>query len=166
MATSTAFDYGCSRQLRAIETHKPVDFRKSAFAKAAEAWTARHLGATRYKPREPLDCLLDNIGIEVKTLVDNPRGNITIHPSALKRKFQFAKEKDLKGLALVVLDFRKSERPTLYFRKNLGSFSINTLTRAQSWEELKRGLLDETMRTDSNQKAQRPGGLSRAADLY
>jgi hypothetical protein len=118
-----------ARRRRASETFKPSTQAKQLLAAKSEVSVAKMLRAARTRNNAAMDTILKRHGlhgIEVKTLIDNKNDKITMHPSSLLRKLEWAKANKA-SLHTVVVD-RRGTKPRLFYRAGVGSFRLRSLT--------------------------------------
>lgn len=84
---------------------------------------------------QPFDVVVGRAAIEVKVFVDQKNDKITMHPESLARKVSAARK--LKVQAHTVVFDTRSGKPTIYYRKGVGSFRVGSLEKVESLKELR-----------------------------
>ena len=138
------------RAARALASYKPATKAKQDHAEGNEEKLARHIGGRGLPDNEPMDVLVPRPGgehgIELKTMLDNARGAITVHGDARLRKHRWA-EATGNRIHTVVMDDRDVWEDgahvalfsghKLYYRRGVGSFSVKAMYPVKSYAELK-----------------------------
>lgn len=130
---------------------------------------ARAVGGNSLKDNEPVDVMISSggkvqHGIELKTMVDNANGKITMKASAIARKADWMKTNDAE-FHTVVFDDQKvfngkgagkhdDSKRQIFYKRGFGSFRISSMYRVNSMEELQK--LIETPHKDLPSSAQPP----------
>lgn len=119
---------------RALLAMKPADRRIQSLSTKCEKSVADAVGGEMFADNRPLDVIVKNketgktYGIEVKALIVQTNDKITMKTSAIQRKLAYAKKNKLKSIYTVVVDYRQSEtRPTVYYKKGVGSFRVGSM---------------------------------------
>jgi hypothetical protein len=143
-----------SRAARALASYKPATKAKQDHAEDNEEKLAKMLGGEALPDNEPMDVVVPRPGgehgIELKTMLDNTRGAITMHGEARRRKRQWS-EATGNPIHTVVPDDRDEweggahahlfSGHKLYYRRGVGSFSVAAMYPVPSYSQL-RQLLD------------------------
>jgi phosphohistidine phosphatase len=106
------------------------DKRQQDIAEKMENHLASALGMKKSPDNKPFDLFGTKYAVEVKTLVSNTNGKITMNAAAIARKDAFIKESGLKPFTVVV-DAR-GVKPTYFVRAGYGSFRLGSMTAAAS----------------------------------
>src|SRR5262245_7615240 len=77
---------GNARSERAKTTHVPSTKAVRKVATASQTELAGHIKGQEIADNKPFDVVYKDVGIEVKTLVNQKNDKITMHPSSLARK--------------------------------------------------------------------------------
>jgi hypothetical protein len=139
------------KQQRAKASYKASTRRKQRLAEGQEPIIAKQIGARL--PTESnfaVDVILDlpgkrEVGIEVKTLVDQKNHKITMHPDSRRRKLAWKAERPGKrALVTVIVDKRPkrlySGHP-YYIRHGVGSFRLKNVQPVEKLSDLLRFIL-------------------------
>lgn len=147
-----------AKAARAKAAHHLVDKTIQRYAEEHnEPAFAKAVGGLSFKDNEPVDVVVGNAkgviahGIELKTMVSNKAGKITMKKSAMDRKAQWEQEKSATFHTVVIDDSAvfnaKGEgkhdpsKRKLYYRRGYGSFRVHTMHRVKSVAAVKK-LLD------------------------
>jgi hypothetical protein len=128
-----------SRAVTALKFYKPVtgDKRKSANEKEQEVASA--LGGEWLPNHEPADALIPvgkrKIGLEIKTMFENEKGEIRIDDGAMKNKVNWVRQKMCDRFDMVVINHQTGE---MWYRRGIGNFSINSMYKVKDYNELKK----------------------------
>ena len=87
----------------------------------------------------PFDVLRGKVGIEIKTLQSSDDTRVNMKAKSRRHKEEYAAENRLKAYTVAV-DYRSGGKPTVYYKKGLGAFSLSTMDRLTSIKELARVL--------------------------
>lgn len=145
-----------SKELCVIETDRVARAKANANparkewqdrGEANEPRIARMVGGKSLDDNEPFDVLVKfgskQHGIEVKTFVDNKSSKITMNKEALSNKARW-KRQNKAAVHTVVVDDRDLFNRTLYsghkvyYRKGVGSFRLESMTRVEDAQHLRR----------------------------
>jgi HK97 family phage portal protein len=117
-----------AKQKAAIASRKPCGKDKQDIAEKSEAKVSKALGLPRTKDNSAFDLRNDDVGVEIKTMVDGKSDKITMSKAALSRKLGEAQAEGLKTFT-VVADARGGA--TKYYVSNkLGSIRLGSMVRA------------------------------------
>ena len=106
--------------------------REQAIADKSEQVLSDAIGVPRTADNSAFDLRNDEIGIEVKTLVNGKNEKITMSKAALGRKEAERRADELRTYTVVV-DRRTgglAGKATYYYREGLGSFRLGSMTKA------------------------------------
>lgn len=120
---------GKARVERAKASAVRTGQHEQAIADRSEAVLSQALGVPRTPDNQAFDLENDDVGIEVKTLVNGKNEKITMSKTALGRKL--AAIEDRQGYTVVV-DRRSgglTGQATYYYRKGFGSFRLGSMTK-------------------------------------
>lgn len=134
------------RAERARAAHNVFTKQKEAWATGNEKQMVQMVKGEGTDNNLPVDVIVRDgnkaYGIEVKTMLDNKAGKITMRKDALVRKTQWAR-KNHGSLHTVILDDRgKFGMPHLYsghrvyYQKGVGSFRLSTMTKVRDGAHL------------------------------
>jgi hypothetical protein len=123
----------------AKRTYNPATLAKQKLADAAEMRLSKAIGLPRTRNNSAFDLVGKGVAIEVKTLVDRKRDEITMHPDALQRKQKEARKTKVNAYT-VVLDERPGKQQ-VYWKAGVGSFTLSTMNRASSVQALRKVLV-------------------------
>lgn len=126
-----------AKSLAALAAHNPFTKEKEAWATKNEQEITKITGGTSTADNLPVDTIivLDGKikGVEVKTMLDNRAGKVTMRNDALVRKEQWAR-KHRASLHTIVIDDRNAfgmpdaySGHRLYYKKGVGSFRLSTM---------------------------------------
>jgi phosphohistidine phosphatase len=104
---------------------------EQAIADRSEAVLSKGVGVPRTADNSAFDLRNDNVGIEVKTLVNGKNEKITMSKDALGRKLAEQRADELKAYTVVV-DRRTgglTGKATYYVKEGLGSFRLGSMTK-------------------------------------
>lgn len=133
------------------------------YATGNEAELAKALGGDSLPDNEPIDVAVKDAtgrikhGIEVKTIVSNKAGKITMNSEALSRKRSWARRNQAVFHTVVLDDSKvyssgdKSLR-IIYYRRGAGSFRITKMYQVKNYSELKTLLVMETRKLPTGAK--------------
>lgn len=127
---------GNERSTRAKTTHIPATRAVHKAAKANQGKLATHIAGTEIADNAPFDVVYKDVGIEVKTLIQQKNDKLTMHPSSLARKMKEAKRAGLKKVYTVAFDKRPGKNG-IYIREGLGSFRLGKMTQVKNMNELR-----------------------------
>jgi HK97 family phage portal protein len=116
------------KQQLAIASHKGGGRAAQDAAEKSEMKVAKALGIPRTKDNSPFDLRNDDVGIEVKTMVEGTNDKVTMSKAALGRKLAEAQAEGLKTFT-VVADARKGTTK-YYVSSKLGSIRLGSMTPA------------------------------------
>jgi hypothetical protein len=159
---------------RAKESHKLVDKEIQRYSEEHnEPRLAASVGGLRLDDNEEADVVLGSVsrptaGIELKTMVDNKYGKITMKRSAMQRKADWEK-RNKADFHTVVFDDQNvfnargagkhdESKRVIYYRRGYGSFRVKTMHKVEGYAELKKLLaapdhkLPEAARRQPDQK--------------
>jgi len=114
-----------ARQIRALESYRPVTKARLNQATANEITLAEAIDGVHIVGRRPFDVFLDNEFIECKTFIDG-RGQIRVRPECRAKKAYFEKRYGTRSHT-VVFDNRPGMGNKIYYRKGYGDFSPSTM---------------------------------------
>jgi len=118
-----------ARVQRAKDSQVRTGQHEQAIADRSEAVLSQAIGVPRTPDNSAFDLKNDDVGIEVKTLVNGKNEKITMSKTALGRKL--ASIEDRKGYTVVV-DRRSGGlhgSATYYYREGFGSFRLGSMTK-------------------------------------
>lgn len=118
-----------TRVERARKSCVLIGTKEQKIADNMERRLSAALGVPRTADNSAFDLRNDDVGIEVKTLLSNTNGKITMNKYALGRKMGEAQADGLKTFT-VVADLRGRSNATYYVTNRLGSLRINSMTKA------------------------------------
>jgi hypothetical protein len=116
---------------RAIESHVGTGQHEQAIADKSEEVLSKALGVPRTANNSAFDLRNDDVGIEVKTLVNGKNEKITMSKEALGRKLAEQRADGIKAFTVVV-DRRAGGmegKATYYYKQGLGSFRLGSMTK-------------------------------------
>ena len=116
------------RVQRAINSQVRTGQKEQAIADRSEKVLSEALGIPRTRDNSAFDLRNDDVGIEVKTLVNGKNDKITMSNAALGRKLAEQRADGLKGYTVVV-DRRSGGKGTYYVKQGFGSFRVSSMTR-------------------------------------
>jgi phosphohistidine phosphatase len=119
------------RVKRAMESAVRTGKHEQEIADKSEKVLSDAVGIPRTADNSPFDLRNDDVGIEVKTLVNGKNEKITMSKAALGRKLAEQRADGIKAYTVVV-DRRAgglSGRATYYYREGLGSFRLGSMTK-------------------------------------
>jgi hypothetical protein len=132
---------GAVKEEMSAETRERVERAKSsavrtgqqeqAIADRSEKVLSEAIGIPRTPDNAAFDLRNDDVGIEVKTLVNGKNEKITMSKTALGRKIAEQRADELKAYTVVV-DRRTGGlhgQATYYYREGLGSFRLGSMTK-------------------------------------
>lgn len=125
------------RAHRAKSTHIPATRKVHKAALANQTRLAKHIEGQEIADNKPFDVVYKDIGIEVKTLINQTNSKLTMHPSSLARKLREAKQTKLRKVFTVAFDKRPGKND-IYVREGLGSFRLGAMIKVKDMDELKR----------------------------
>ena len=113
------------RIAKAKASYKPSTKAKQIQAEQNEKRLAQAIQGLHLGDHQPFDVVISSkrIGIEVKTLLDNKRDAITMHPKSLAKKYKAIKTMKLKAAYTVIFDDRPG-RGQIFLAKGVGSFRV------------------------------------------
>ena len=117
------------RVKRAIASQVRTGQHEQAIADRSEEVLSRAIGVPRTRDNSAFDLRNDDVGIEVKTLVNGKNEKITMSKTALGRKIAEQRADGIKTFTVVV-DRRTgglTGRATYYVRDGLGSFRLGAM---------------------------------------
>jgi len=169
-AKRTAEQEPSDRVARAKANFKLVDKTIQRYAEEHnEPAFAKAIGGLSFKDNEPVDVVVGNDqgviahGIELKTMVSNKAGKITMKRSAMERKAQWEKDKDATFHTVVIDDtdvfnakgegVHDQSKRKLFYRRGFGSFRVAGMYPVKSVAALK--LLLDTPDAELPQAARR-----------
>ena len=118
------------KMIRAMNSQNHCGVEKQRIAEEQERITARAIGIPRTADNSAFDFRNDDVGVELKTVIDQKNGKITMSNAALGRKIGEARDDKLRTFT-VVADKRSGGGGTHYYIKaGLGSFRISSMQRA------------------------------------
>lgn len=128
---------GASRSERALAAHNPFTKEKEILATRNEQQVAMMVGGTSTDDNLPVDIVLKREGrthgIEVKTMLDNKSGQVTMRKDALFRKKAWARSNHA-SLHTVVIDDRHAfnrqdiySGHRIYYQKGTASFRLRNM---------------------------------------
>lgn len=156
------------RVARAKAAHHMVDSKIQRYAEEKnEPEMAKALGGLSYKDNEPVDIVMGDEGvvkhgIELKTVISNKAGKITMKGEALARKRTWARNNKAQFHTVVLDDSRVynaggegvhdiSQRKILY-RRGAGSFRLSKMHVCKDTDELKTLINTPTKKLPSGAK--------------
>jgi len=121
-----------TRAERAKASHVPMSKRKERIATRAEQRVARAIDGKRTGDNKPVDVVSPDgkHGVEVKAVIDAKEMRIYMRKECRERKLAWAKQHKQK-LHTVAVYGRE-----VYHREGVGSFSLSTMTRLESFADL------------------------------
>ena len=132
---------GAAKEELSAETRERVDRAKASavrtgqaeqlIADRSEQVLSSAIGIPRTRDNSAFDLRNDDVGIEVKTLVNGKNEKITMSKAALGRKVAEQRADELKAYTVVV-DRRTGGlhgQATYYYREGLGSFRLGSMTK-------------------------------------
>ena len=114
------------KQKRALASMNKCGKDKQDIAEKSEAKLAKALGVPRTKDNSAFDLRSDEVGVEVKTMVDGKNDKITMSKAALGRKVAEAQAEGLKTFT-VVADMRRGKSAIYYVSDKLGSIRLGSM---------------------------------------
>ena len=129
-------DQQSRRSERARGSHNPLTKEKERLSYESEVHLSGALGLPHNGDNLPFDLESKRIGVEVKTLVDQKAGKLTVHPESRIEKLRVAEERGLKPY-MVAVDKRTSEH-RYYARAGIGSYTLKSMKEFKSVDALKR----------------------------
>lgn len=143
-ATATT---GSSKRERAIASHKPSTAEKQRLGDRQQRAVARGIGGTVTPDNAPMDITLKvdgrNVGVEVKTFVDQKNDKVTVHPESGARKDAWAHSGKAQTVTVVVDARDRTGHADLYsgnryyVARGTGSFRLSSMTPMQSMAEVR-----------------------------
>lgn len=130
---------GGDRAAIAKRTYNPATLEKQTIADEAEMRLSKSVGIPRTKDNSAFDLVGKGVAVEVKTLVDRKRNEITMHPDALRRKQKEARKTKVNAYT-VVMDERPGQNQ-VYWKAGVGSFTLSSMNRVSSVEGLRKVLV-------------------------
>ena len=115
------------KQKRALASMNKCGASKQHIADKSEAKLSKALGVPRTPDNAPFDLRNNDIGIEIKTMVDNKNDKVTMSKAALGRKIA-EKEADKLKTFTVVADVRGGGAAKYYVSDKLGSLRLGSMT--------------------------------------
>lgn len=114
---------------RALKSMNKCGAEKQRIADKSEAKLSKALGVPRTKDNSAFDLRNDDVGIEIKTMVDGKNDKVTMSKAALGRKIaeKEAEGKDFKTFT-VVADVRGGGAAKYYVSEKLGSIRLGSMT--------------------------------------
>ena len=117
------------RAERAMKNHKPATRAVQQVALRNEKRLAKWVKGTHIPDNEPFDMLVGTVDkpkhlVEVKTIVRGKNDKITMHPSSLRRKLDYATKHPQAKVHTVVFDERTKK---VYYREGVGSFRLSSM---------------------------------------
>lgn len=112
---------------RALAAMNKCGADKQRIADKSEAKLSKALGIPRTRDNSAFDLRNDDVGIEIKTMVDGKNDKITMSKSALGRKIAESQADDLKTFT-VVADVRGGGAAKYYVSEKLGSIRLGSMT--------------------------------------
>ena len=114
---------------RALRSMNKCGAEKQRIADKSEAKLSKALGVPRTKDNSAFDLRNDDVGIEIKTMVDGKNDKVTMSRAALGRKMaeKEAEGKDFKTFT-VVADVRGGGAAKYYVSEKLGSIRLGSMT--------------------------------------
>jgi hypothetical protein len=142
------------KALRAQASATRVDSEIQRYAEEHnEPIFAKSIGGLSFKDNEPVDVVVGvegviKHGIELKTMVSNKAGKITMKRSAMDRKTEWEKANKATFHTCVIDDHavfnakgpgqHDESKRVLYYRRGFGSFRVATMYRVKNIDELKK----------------------------
>jgi hypothetical protein len=130
---------GNDRAATAKRTYNPATLEKQKIADEAEMRLSKAVGIPRTRDNSAFDLVDKGVAVEVKTLVDRKRDEITMHPDALRRKQKEARKIKVNAYT-VVMDERPGQNQ-VYWKAGVGSFTLSSMNRVSSVEGLRKVLV-------------------------
>ena len=118
------------RVQRAMKSAVRTGQHEQAIADRSESVLSKAIGLPRTRDNSAFDLRNDEIGIEVKTLVNGKNEKITMSKAALGRKLAEQRADGIRGYTVVV-DRRSGGMEgaaKYFFREGFGSFRLNSMT--------------------------------------
>jgi hypothetical protein len=119
--------------------YKPANKEHQRIADKMEIAMSSAIGLSRTPNNSAFDLQSSKIGVEVKTLIDQKNGKISMNHAAVQRKLKVARQNDLRIYTLVV-DARDKKDVKYLMKPGVGSFRINGMTEVDNLATLKRKL--------------------------
>lgn len=124
------------RSERARSSYNPLTKEKERLSNESEETLSQALGLPRTGDNDPFDLQSGRIGVEIKTLVDQKAGKLTIHPESRIEKLRVAEEGGLKPFTVAV--DKRGDQHVYYARPGIGSYTLSSMKRFDTLAELKR----------------------------
>jgi hypothetical protein len=152
-APDTAMAYLAPRAERARKSYNPCTKEKQRESDAYEASVSRKLRAKRTGNNAPMDMTIDGVhGIELKVLHDCKDGRVNMRRDSRRRKESWKRQEKGRTLHTVLIDNRDKFEDGkhahnfsghhIYYSKGVGAFKLTTMTKVESFAELKRIILE------------------------
>ncbi len=120
-----------ARVTRAVASQVRTGQKEQAIADKSEKVLSDAIGVPRTGNNSAFDLRNDDVGIEVKTLINGKNEKITMSKAALGRKLAEQRADGIKGFTVVV-DRRAgglSGKGTYYVKEGFGSFRVSSMTK-------------------------------------
>lgn len=154
----------------ARENHKRVGEEIQRYAEEHnESVLAKTLGGKKFDNSEPVDVMTDLGGIELKTMVDNKNGKITMKRSAMEKKAAWERQNKTDMHTVVFDDSgvfnakgpgkHDESKRRIFYRRGYGSFRVNSMLEISGLDELKSMMAMDSRRLPP--AARRPQGQKR-----
>jgi hypothetical protein len=126
---------GGSKRERAIASHKPSTAAKQRIGDRQQRAVARGIGGAVTPDNAPMDVTLKvdgrNVGVEVKTFVDQKNNKVTVHPESGARKASWGRREKASRSILVVVDARQGSLYSgnrYYVADGVRSYRLSSMT--------------------------------------
>jgi hypothetical protein len=124
------------RSARAHASHNPLTKEKERLSNESEEHLSKALGLPRTGDNKPFDLQSKRVGVEVKTLVDQKAGKLTVHPESRAEKLRVAEKHGLRTY-MVAVD-KRGDQHRYYARAGIGSYTLKSMKEFPTMEALKR----------------------------
>jgi hypothetical protein len=124
------------RSARASASRNPLTKEKERLSNESEEHLSKELGLARTGDNRPFDLQSGRVAVEVKTLVDQKAGKLTVHPESRARKLELAEKHNLKTY-MIAVDKRGSQH-RYYAREGIGSYTLKSMKEFTTMAALKR----------------------------